>query len=80
MPKIFKTTFGLKDGYFYCAYKDIQNIQTLHGYIFIIFQHFVTKHCMFTSFHARFVAVVLDCGLSARMEMSLMAGILHKGI
>ena len=69
MPKIFKTTIGSNAGYFHCAYKDIQNFQTLHSYIFIIFQHFVTKPCMFISFYTRYAAVVSDCGLPAWMEM-----------
>ena len=38
----------------------IQNWQILQGYIFRIFQHFVTKFCTFTIFDMLFSAVVLD--------------------
>ena len=62
--------------YFYCA--SYKNIQTLHGYIFFIFQHFLTNLCMFTSFLTCIAAVVLDSGLPAWMEMQSMAAFIHK--
>jgi hypothetical protein len=46
-------------------YKSIQNLQTLQGYIFLIFQHFATKLCNFTNFSMLFLAMVIYLHLLA---------------
>ena len=48
----------------FCAYKNIQNLQTSQGYIFHILQHFTTKLCNFTNFNMLFNTVVLNFTIS----------------
>jgi hypothetical protein len=51
---------------FRTQYKSIQNLQTLHGYIFRILQHFATKLlCNCTHFSMLFLAVVIYLHLLA---------------
>jgi hypothetical protein len=45
--------------------KSIQNLRTLHGYIFRTLQHFATKLCKFTYFSMLFLAVVIYLHLLA---------------
>jgi hypothetical protein len=50
---------------FRTQYKNLQNLQTLQGYIFRILQHFATKLCNFTHFSMFFLAVVIYLHLLA---------------
>ena len=45
--------------------KNIQNLQTSHGCIFLILQYFATKLCSFTNFKMLFLAMVIDFALLA---------------
>jgi hypothetical protein len=45
--------------------ESIQNLRTLHGYIFRTLQHFATKLCKFTYFSMLFLAVVIYLHLLA---------------